>query len=259
MTRRRTPKWLESAKAGGAQWKPGAEWLERLLGRTGAVPGSVERALAAGRVTIDGVEVRDPMAPVPPGAVVAVDGVVADRSAPTRVLMLHKPAGVVTDVRDPEERGTVFEVLDAVLSPELRAYTWHAVGRLDRETTGLLLFTNDPRFVAHATAPATHLPKRYVVTTEEPVTDAALASLRTGVELPGGPARAEVVERRSERTLALVLTEGRHHQVRRMCAAVRLGVRALHRESIGSLALDVPVGAIRELTADELANRLQFR
>jgi 23S rRNA pseudouridine2605 synthase/16S rRNA pseudouridine516 synthase len=258
MTKRKTPKWLAAAKAGGEQWAPGTEWLSRLLGRTGGVPGDTMRALAAGRVRVNGVEVREPMTPVPAGAVVTVDDVVVDRSAATRVLMLNKPAGVVTDAKDPEGRGTVFEVLKAALVPELLPYDWHAVGRLDRETTGLLLFTNDPRFVAHATAPDTELPKTYLVTTQEPVSDAALEQLRSGVELPGGPAKAVSAERRAEKSMAVVITEGRHHQVRRMCAAVRLGVRALHRSSVGTLALDVPVGGLRELTAVEIAERLGF-
>ena len=191
-----------------------------------------------------------------PGDEVRLDGRQVDLRARTRVLAFHKPAGVVTSTVDREGIGTVFERLAAVLPPALRGYGWHAVGRLDRNTTGLLLFTNDERFVAHATLPATHLPKRYVARVQGRADDEKLEPLRRGILLDDGPARPAAVKRRGPDEVELTITEGRYHQVKRMLAAVGLPVRALHREAVGGLVLDVPEGAVRELDPEEIRTHL---
>lgn len=154
MARTRAPKWLQARRAGAT-----TDWLGRALGRAGAIPdGDVAAALAADRVTVDGNGVRDPFAPVLPGGRIAVDGAPASLAWRTRILAFHKPRGLVVAGSDPDAIGTVFDALRTALPADLRRFVWHAVGRLDRDTTGLLLFTNDERFVEHATAPATHLP-----------------------------------------------------------------------------------------------------
>lgn len=176
------------------------------------------------------------------------------------MLVFHKPAGLVTHGSDPEGIGTVFDGLRAVLPVELQKFGWHAVGRLDRNTTGLLLFTNDEKFVSHATAPETHLPKRYVAKVGVRVTDAKLEPLRRGgVALDDGhltrPAHAV---RRGEDSVELVLTEGKFHQVKRMLNTVGLPTLALHREAVGLLELDVPIGMYQALTDEEVEKKLNF-
>ena len=175
------------------------------------------------------------------------------------MLTFHKPAGVVTHGSDPEGIGTVFDALRAALPPELQSFGWHAVGRLDRDTTGLLLFTNDEQFVAHATAPATHLPKRYVATVGVKVSDAKLEPLRRGVKLDGGVLTLPAVAKpRGDDAVELVLTEGKFHQVKRMLNVVGLPTLQLHREAVGQLVLDVPVGACRVLSNGEVSALLGY-
>lgn len=255
---RKPPKWLEAAR----QRPPGGgnDWLARALSRAGALPfGDAEAAVRAGRVTVDGRVVTQPLAPVTATARVAVDGKPVDVKPTTRVVMFHKPAGLVTAGRDAEGRGTVFEALRRALPPALQGYGWHAVGRLDRDTTGLLLFTNDERFVAHATRPETHLPKRYVARVGAKVTEAKLAQLRAGVTLePGVISKPAGAQARGDDVVELTLTEGRYHQVKRMLNAVGLPTLALHREAVGALVLDVAVGAVRELSADEVREALGY-
>lgn len=259
MTRRRTPKWLQAARTSDAGFRSGEkpDWIARALSRAGVLPpDQAAAAVRAGRVTVGGRVVREPLTMLRPGDEVWLDGRAVDLAAHTRVLLFHKPAGVVTSTVDPEGGGTVFARLSAALPPPLRGYGWHAVGRLDRNTTGLLLFTNDERFVAYATRPETHLPKRYVATVQGRADDVRLEPLRRGVVLDDGPTRPARAVVRAPDVVELTLTEGRNHQVKRMLAAVGLPVRALHREAVGDLVLDVAEGAVRELSAEEIRGRL---
>ncbi|MBJ6765463.1 rRNA pseudouridine synthase [Myxococcaceae bacterium JPH2] len=262
MTRKqRTPRWLEAARLRGAGTPEGerADWLSRALGRAGVMPrAEAERAILEGRVELDGHVTREPFAPVGPASRVRVDGEPRSLEAPTRAVMLHKPAGLVVHGSDPEGVGTVFEHLTARLSPALRGYEWLAVGRLDRDTTGLLLFTNDERLVRHATAPQAHLPKRYVARVAGRPGDAALVRLREGVVLDDGLTRPAEARLREADVVELVLTEGRHHQVKRMLSAVGHPVLALHREAVGEVGLDVAEGAWRALREEEVAQGLRF-
>lgn len=257
--RRRTPKWLEAARRRG----PGeadADWLARALGRAGVLPRTeAEEAIREGRVEVDGRVEREPFAPVRPGAQVRLDGRVRELAAAVLALMFHKPAGPVVHGSDPEGVGTVFERLRAVLPEALRGYEWLAVGRLDRDTTGLLLFTNDERLVRHGTSPETHVVKRYVARVAGRPSEAALQRLREGLVLEDGPTRPAGARARAPDVVELTLTEGRHHQVKRMLAAVGHPVLALHREAVGGVVLDVPEGAWRMLRAEEVAEGLGFR
>lgn len=255
---RKAPRWLEAARLrdDGA----GGDWLSRALARAGVMPlAEAEEAIAARRVALDGKVATEALAPVREGARVTLDGHPVSLAWRTRVLLFHKPAGLITQGTDPERIGTVFDGLRAVLSPELVRYGWHCVGRLDRDTTGLLLFTNDERFVQHATSPQTHLDKRYVAKVGAGVTDEKLAPLRRGVRIDDGeltrPAKAKV---RGADAVELVLTEGRFHQVKRMLNAVGLPTLALHREAVGQLELDVPEGQVRELADEEVEAKLGF-
>jgi 23S rRNA pseudouridine2605 synthase/16S rRNA pseudouridine516 synthase len=155
--------------------------------------------------------------------------------------------------------GTVFERLRSVLPAELQGFEWYAIGRLDRDTTGLLLFTNDERVVQHGTSPETHLPKRYVAEVAGRPSEEALSRLREGLVLDDGPTRPAGARVLAPDRVELVLTEGRHHQVKRMLAAVGHPVRTLHREAVGSVVLDVPVGAWRRLSDTEVTEELGFQ
>jgi 23S rRNA pseudouridine2605 synthase/16S rRNA pseudouridine516 synthase len=253
---------LEAARLRKGAVPPGerADWLARALGRAGVMPrAEAEQVIRAGRVEVGGQVEKEPFAPVSPGVEVRVDGQVRGLEAPVHVLMFHKPAGLVVAGGDPEGVGTVFERLRWVLPEELRGFEWYAVGRLDRDTTGLLLFTNDERVVRHGTSPERHLPKRYVAEVAGRPSEEALARLRRGVVLEEGPTRPAEARLLAPERVELVLTEGRHHQVKRMLAAVGHPVRVLHREAVGGLGLDVPVGSWRMLTEWELEDGLGFR
>ncbi len=235
------------------------DWLCRALSRAGVfAPAEAEAAIRAGRVSIGARVVRESLAPLPPGVVVRVDGREVDLARRTRVLAFHKPEGVVTSTVDREGRGTVFDRLAAVLPLALHGYGWHAVGRLDRNTTGLLLFTNDEQLVAHVTSPKTHLPKRYVAQVLGKVDEDKLARLRQGITLHDGPTRPAHAALRGPDIVELTLTEGRNHQVKRMLGEVGLPVTKLHREAVGGIVLDVPVGQARLLTDGEVREGLCF-
>lgn len=252
----RNPRWLEAARAANA---PKSDWLARAIARAGALPlAEAERAIAEGRVKLDGKVAKTPFAPVTETSQVSVDGTPVSLAAKTRVLAFHKPRGLVTAGKDPERIGTVFEALQRALPPELQGFGWHAVGRLDRDTTGLLLFTNDERFVAHATSPDTHLTKRYVAKVHGEVTDDKLAKLRAGIELEDGPTRPAQAERIADGVVALTLTEGRNRQVKRMLGAVGLPVHALHRECIGDLVVHGEAGEFVELDSKQILRTLRF-
>ena len=261
MTQRRVPKWLEAARTSAAagQTTVPSDWLGRALSRAGVLPfEAAEKAVRSGRVTVDGELVRDPFWGVSSTSRVVFDGAAVSLATQTIVLMLHKPVGIVTAARDPEGNGTVFEALLRVLPVDLSSFGWHAVGRLDRHTSGLLLFTHDERFVAHATSPATQLPKRYVATVDGRITEEQISTLAAGVTLEDGPAHPASVRARSAQEIEIVLTEGRHHEVRRLLNAVRFSIRSLKREAIGTVVLDVPEGTIRRLSDSEVHEGLGF-
>jgi pseudouridine synthase len=226
--------------------------LERLLSRAGLCSRSEARAwIEHGRVRVRGRVVRNPEHWVDLHRdPVLVDGRPLAR-AERVYLALHKPRGVVTTAHDPEGRRTVYDLLSAVP-------VWVApVGRLDRDTSGLILLSNDSDFGDRITDPASHVPKTYAVRTARPIDDEALERLRAGVRLDDGPTRpAEVELRRSYKgyaVLELTITEGRNRQVRRMLAAVGNKVALLKRVRIGPVDLGaLPSGGIRALTRAEL-------
>jgi 23S rRNA pseudouridine2605 synthase len=234
--------------------QPVTDFLSRALARAGVLPArEAEAAVRAGRVTLNGRVVRQPLTTLKRGDVVRVDGRAVSLDARTLALAFHKPPGCVTSHADPQERPTVFDLLSKALPKDLRRYGWHAVGRLDVDTTGLLLFTNDEHLVAHATRPETKLPKRYLARVQGRATSHKLAELRTPKGAP--PVGVRV---RAENEVELTIAEGSFHQVKRMLGAVGLPVLALHREAVGLLELDVPLGSARLLTDDEISRKLRF-
>lgn len=254
----RTPKWLSAARVKNES--QAKDYLVRALGRAGIMPvKQAEEAVAAKRITLNRKVVNEPFAPLLPTDSVHVDGHPVSLAWHTRCLMFHKTKGIVTAGSDPERVGTVFEALRAHLSLPMNRFEWHAIGRLDRDTTGLLLFTNDEKLVAHATRPETHLPKRYLAKVSGTVNAEKIKKLQDGVSIEKDviSRKAQVVQRR-ENEIELTITEGKFHQVKHMLLAVKLATLQLHREAVGSLALDIDLGAFRELTQTEIAENLRF-
>lgn len=230
----------------------GRKTLDRVLSRAGLCSRSeAQAAIAAGRVQVNGRVVRDAEQWVDP----VRDKVLCDgsplRAQKKEVWMLHKPVGCVTTARDERDRATVYALLPKDLP-------WLApVGRLDRDTSGLLLFTNDSDLANTITDPISKLAKTYEVRCRPALEDGAIAQLRSGVVLDDGPTLPARVERlagdEAATTLRLTITEGRNRQIRRMVEAVGSRVQALHRTAIGPLSLgDLAEGAARALTTDEL-------
>ncbi len=150
------------------------------------------------------------------------------------LVMLHKPAGYECSQK-PRHHPSVL----SLLPPPLRTRGLQPVGRLDEDTTGLLLLTDDGALIHRLTSPKHHVPKVYEVGCKHPVDDSQLAQLRAGVVLEDDPTpvRAAAAERTGENALALTLTEGKYHQVKRMLAAVGNRVERLHRSRYGALVL----------------------
>jgi 23S rRNA pseudouridine2605 synthase len=209
----------------------------------------VEALIGEGRVTIDGIVATSPGQRVADGARVALDGrpVAPDEHA---YVLLHKPAEVVTTVRDTHGRQTVVDLVGA----DRRLFP---VGRLDADTTGLLLLTNDGELAARLMHPRHGVEKTYEATVRGAVSAEDAAQLAAGIELDGrrtAPARVRVL-RASGRTsvVEIVLHEGRKRQVRRMCEALGHPVLSLHRSAYAGLRLGaLAAGASRPLEASEL-------
>ena len=174
-------------------------------------------------------------------------------------LMLHKPAGTECSQK-PSTWPSIYTLLPSPLRqrPQKGAVQGvQAVGRLDQDTTGLLLLTDDGKFIHRMSSPRHHVPKVYEVTAKHPLDDKQVQKLLEGVVLEDDPkpVRASACEAVAPHRLRLTLTEGKYHQVKRMVAAVGNRVEALHRSQIGGLALpdDLAPGQWRWLGADDLA------
>jgi 23S rRNA pseudouridine2605 synthase len=209
---------------------------------------AAERLIAEGRVAVDGEVVTDPARDVGQGDRVEVDGEVVSGAEPRVVYAVNKPLGVVSTARDTHERPTVVELVPA------RGLRLYPVGRLDVDSGGLILLTNDGELANRLTHPRYEVPKTYMARLGGGrVGEGALRALRDGVELDDGrtaPARARRVK---PDLIELTIHEGRNRQVRRMCEAVGHPVLALERIGFGPLRLDgLPLGAHRRLSEAEI-------
>jgi 16S rRNA pseudouridine516 synthase len=228
--------------------------LDRLLANLGyGSRRDVQALVSAGKVTLDGVAIKDAGQKI---AVTAdlpehlkIRGVPVDPPAPL-VLIMHKPLGVVCSHREDGER--IYDLLPKRW--QVRDPALSSVGRLDKDTSGLILITDDGDFLHRVISPKRHVPKVYRAVLDRPLAGtegAAFASgtlMLEGEEKPLLPADLDVL---GEREARLTITEGRYHQVRRMFAAVGNHVVGLHRERIGGIALpdDLEPGQHRILTA----------
>ena len=265
--------------------------LQKFLARAGAASrrGS-ENLMTAGRVTVNGQVVTELGSKVDPLVdQVAVDGVPVHLEGGPVTIMLHKPAGYVTTMSDPQGRPTVAELVPTDRFPGL-----FPIGRLDFDTTGLLLFSTDGELGNGLLHPRHHVEKRYLALVNGKPTPEQLAQLEQGIQLDDGmtapakaslvegaeakralsmlevppavpdhepngsvpsPQRAAILRKRSQQraVVRVVLREGRKRQVKRMLSAIKHGVLALHRDSFGPIELgDLPRGQWRELTPEEV-------
>lgn len=226
------------------------ERLDKFLCDSGAGTRSqVKPVIKAGRVTVDGVPVRDPASKLDPKTqTVCLDGEVLGGRRRV-VAMMNKPAGYVTATEDPVEK-TVMELLPQ----ELLAQDLKPVGRLDKATEGLLLFTNDGDLLHRLISPSKEVPKVYYASHEGQATDVDVQAFREGLTLRDGTlCRSAVLEPLGPGESLITVCEGKYHQVRRMMASRGMHILSLERRSEGPLSLgDLPRGSTRELTRQEI-------
>ena len=213
----------------------------------------VKQWIRGGQVAVNGRIVTDSALSFDPETdQLSLRGISVDGRVIRHALM-HKPAGVLTAARDPKQP-TVMDLLPA----EYRSMGCMPVGRLDKDTTGILVFTCDGELNHRLLSPGRHVEKRYRVLAAGRMDEGDVALFARGIRLSdfeAQPALLEILKTTPDTTLAeLVITEGKYHQVKRMFAAAGHEVLQLHRRSFGPLELDgnLPEGAWRELTADEL-------
>lgn len=236
--------------------------MQKILARAGhGSRRSAEALITAGRVTVNGVRVRELGAQADPD----IDRIELD-GAPLRLepalasAVMNKPTGVLTTAHDPRGRRTVMELLPQGLPPHVLP-----VGRLDRATEGLLIFTNDGELAHRLAHPRYEIEKEYLALVAGAPSQRAIASLRRGVEIEGrrmAPATVDVAgpphghaAREGHTWLRLVIHEGRKRQVRMMCAAIGHPVRELVRTRVGDVVLGrLPAGKTRPLSQAELAS-----
>jgi 23S rRNA pseudouridine2605 synthase len=207
---------------------------------------AAEKLIAAGRVSVAGEVVRDPARDVEKHSGVEVDGAPVEPE-PREVYALNKPVGVVSTARDPGGHRTVVELV-----PSRRRL--YPVGRLDQDSSGLILLTNDGELANLLTHPRYGVPKTYRARVRpSPVPDAALKRLREGIALDDGPTAPAKVRRLGPDTFELTIGEGRNRQVRRMVEAVGHRVVSLERTAFGPLGLErLEPGDHRLLTKAEI-------
>lgn len=247
---------MAAPKRRPAVYAPGTVSIARGLSKLGLCSRSEgERLVRSGRVRVDGKVVRDiAFRLVPERSRIAIDDAPTERAV-SIYLALNKPRGTVTTRRDPQGRPTVY---DALSDDELPFVA--PVGRLDQASEGLLLLTNDGKWGARLTDPASHVEKTYHVQVRGTPDDERLATLAAGVDEPSTGERLAATEvsllrvgSRSSFWLTVVLDEGKNRQIRRMLAAVGWETLRLVRVAIGPLALGtLAKGAWRHLTPDEV-------
>lgn len=210
-----------------------------------------EELIESGKVKINGrvAQIGDKVNPKKDD--ITVSGKKIVKSKKYTYIMLHKPRGFITTMSDEMDRKCV-----AMLVKDVGARVY-PVGRLDRESEGLLLMTNDGEFANAMTHPTKHVPKTYRVTVRPSISEEQITKLSTGIDIDGrktAPAEVRVVKREENRVvIEIILYEGRNRQIRKMCDALGLEVARLKRIAVGSLKLGMlPQGKWRELSEEEV-------
>ena len=233
------------------------ERLQKIMAASGiASRRKAEEIIAAGRVTLNGAVVTELGTKADAeGDVICVDGKPLENAQRLRYFLLHKPKGYVTTVSDPEGRLTVMELMKNCAE---RVYP---VGRLDYNSEGLLLMTNDGALAQKLMKAGSHVPKTYLVKISGKPDEKAINRLRAGIaiELEDGthvktsPAKIRLMENGANPWYEVILIEGRNRQIRRMFQKVGHDVEKIKRVQLGSLVLDVAPGEYRSLTVREVA------
>lgn len=226
--------------------------LDKYLAETTELSrGLAKKAINSGDVSCDGVVVKDPAFKVPKGAHVCFQGEALELTG-IRYLMLHKPVDTICSTQD-EYYPSVISLLDIARPDKL-----HIAGRLDADTTGLVLITDDGHWSHKVTSPKRDCAKRYRVQLAEPLTADLIDTFAQGLQLNGEdgltkPAKLEIL---GDTEALLSITEGKYHQVKRMFAAVGNKVVGLHREAVGAIELapELLPGEWRYLTETEVAS-----
>ncbi|MFS0780501.1 pseudouridine synthase [Bacillus sp. 1P06AnD] len=213
----------------------------------------VKKMLKSGAVKVDGIVVKDAKHHVDPnGQTVTVQGIEVEYKE-FIYLMMNKPPGILSATED-DRQETVVDILEE----EDRLYEPFPVGRLDKDTEGLLLLTNDGKLAHQLLAPKKHVPKTYFAVIEGIVTEEDIEAFKNGVTLDDGyhtkPGELQIISSGPESEIALTITEGKFHQVKRMFEAVRKKVTYLKRMTMADLHLDetLELGEYRELTEEEV-------
>lgn len=225
------------------------KFLSQQLGISRAL---VARELRAQRVTVDGEVVKNGAFKLSPEHQVAFDGNALVQQTGPRYFMLNKPQGYVCSTEDPDHPTILYFIDEPVV------HKLHAAGRLDIDTTGLVLLTDDGQWSHRITSPKHHCEKTYLVTLELPLAEDTAQQFEQGVPLHGEKSltKPAQLEKLDDHLVRLTIGEGRYHQVKRMFAAVGNRVVGLHRERIGAIVLDdtLEPGEYRTLTEEEVAS-----
>ena len=230
------------------------ERLDKILSSTGRWSRKeIKDMIRHGRVRADGTTAAKPEEKFDPASThIQVDGQTVD-CAPFVYVLMHKPAGLLSATRDPKQK----TVLD-LLPQHLRRRGLFPVGRLDKDTEGFVLITDDGAFAHRILAPKNKLPKRYTAVLDHRLDPAVIGEFEKGVDIGSGdhtlPAELTILENGENPRVSVIICEGMYHQIKRMFERFGYQVIYLKREQIGGLPLDpaLPKGACRELTEEEL-------
>lgn len=225
--------------------------LDRFISKTKSIKrGNVRLLLAQKRILVDNIIASDPQQPIGPFNTVILDNQILQQQS-AHYIMLHKPVGVVSATKDTIHK-TVIDIINTDRYPDL-----HIAGRLDLNTSGLLLMTNDGKWSRSLSDPDSEIKKKYLVELENPIDDNYINAFAEGMYFPyenitTKPVHLEIL---SEKLAQVELTQGRYHQIKRMFGRFRNPVKALHRVSIGGIELcgSLAPGQYRELSTSEKA------